>query len=100
MECDIVGASKQCEMSSVLNSIQQQLTPLPADQLELGQSMSANLCHAQCQLRKAKQEADQLHKQYLEALLNKAIVSNKMKKSKALTHLICAEQNKHCYATF
>jgi len=56
-------------------------------------SLSINLCHAQKALHAAKKEAASFHKQHLEAALNEAHTSNKKKKSQALTHMICVEQN-------
>jgi len=63
-------------------------------------SITANLRHAQKQLRKAKCDADSLRRQHLKAVLNEALASNQCKKSKALTHLIHVEKNKKCYAAF
>jgi len=59
-----------------------------------------NLHYVQKALRKAKQEAANLRKQHLDAVLNEARASNKQKKSKILQHLINAEQNQRCYAAF
>jgi len=63
-------------------------------------SLSAKLRKAQKNLKAAKREVDKLQKQHLEALLNKAIVNNQHKRTKALKYLICAEQNCLCYARF
>jgi len=83
----------QRDMDSVLKAIRDRIQPPREDQLEQTRSLTANLHHAQKNLYKEKQEADLLCKQHLEALLNKAIASNKKKKSKALTHLIQAKCN-------
>ncbi len=88
------------DLTDAITSIRQQLTPHPDDQNETRRSTSANLRHAQKALRKAKREADNLRKQHLNAILNKALASNERKKSKQLKHLISAEQNKRCYAAF
>jgi len=50
--------------------------------------LTAKLHHAQKALKKAKHEANKLRQQHLEALLNKAIVDNKQKRTKALMYLI------------
>ncbi len=47
-----------------------------------------------------KHEADQLHCQHLENLLNKAKAANRRKKTSALAYLIRAEQNRRCYFAF
>jgi len=60
----------------------------------------AKLRHAQKSLKAVKREADKLCKHHLEALLNKALVENQTKKTKALTYLIRAERNRQCYARF
>jgi len=88
------------DMDNIIAAIQAKLTPLEEDKLEKMRSTSANLRNAQKKLRKAKREADILRQQHLDALLNEARASNKKKKSKALTHLIRAEQNRRCYAAF
>jgi len=88
------------DMSTVITSIRQRLLPSPLDDLEQTRSLSMNLHAAQKALRVAKKEAASLRKQHLEAVLNEAKASNKQKKSKALTHLIRAEQNRRCYAAF
>jgi len=59
-----------------------------------------NLRRAQKALRHAKKEADTLREKHLEVILNEARASNQWKKSKAITHLIHAEQNRRCYAAF
>ncbi len=59
-----------------------------------------NLRNAQKALRAAKKAADSLRKQHLDAVLNDACATNQKKKSKAITNLICAEQNRRCYAAF
>jgi len=51
-------------------------------------------------LKVAKREGDKLHQLHLEALLNKAILDNKQKRTKALTYLIRAKRNCMCYARF
>jgi len=63
-------------VSEVLQAICQHFTPSPKDEIEKTRSISANLGHAQKQLRKAKQEAETLHCQHLEAVLNEALASN------------------------
>jgi len=63
-------------------------------------SLTAKLRHAQKSLKAAKREADKLRKHHLEALLNKALVENQTKKTKALNYLIRAERNRQCYARF
>jgi len=87
-------------MSDILDSIQQCLLPSPEDELEKTRSITANLHHAQKVLKKAKHEADALRRKHLESVLNAARASKQHKKSKAITHLICVEQNRHCYAAF
>ncbi len=86
------------DMDNIINAIKERLMPSPEDELETTRSISANLRHAQKQLRKAKREADILRKKHLENLLNEARASNKRKKSTTLNHLIRAEQNRRCYA--
>jgi len=90
----------QHDMDDVIAAIRARLLPSPEDELETQRSITANLRHAQKRLRKAKRKADLLRKKHLESLLNEARASNKRKKSKALTHLIRAEQNRRCYAAF
>jgi len=85
-------------MKDVLQSIQAWLIPSPEDNDENNRSLTANLCHAQKQLRKVKCKADQLRKQHLEKILNEARSTKQQKKTAALTYLIRAEQNCHCYA--
>jgi len=94
------GKRNKQDVKDAIAAIHQRLTPSPEDDLEKDRSITANLRHAQKQLRKAKREADTLRRQHLEAVLNEAIVSNHRKKSKVLTHLIRAEKNKKCYAAF
>jgi len=48
----------------------------------------------------AKQEVTKLWKQHHNAVLNKACAANQWKRSQAITHLICAEQNHRCYIAF
>jgi len=62
--------------------------------------LTAKLRHAQKALKTAKQEAEKLRQKHLEALLNKAIVDNQQKRTKALSYLIRAERNRHCFACF
>jgi len=88
------------DMDDIIAAIRAKLTPSEEDKLEKTRSTSANLRNAQKKLQKAKREADILRQQHLDALLNEARASNKKKKSKALTHLIRAEQNRRCYAAF
>jgi len=90
----------QHNMKDVLQALQARMHPSTEDQLELMQSLSANLRHAQKNVKRENQEADTLRKCHLKSLLNEAIASNKQKKSKALKHLIQAECNKCCYAAF
>jgi len=59
-----------------------------------------NLRYAQKALQATKREAASIRKKHLKAVLNEAKASNKQKKSKALMHLIHAEQNQHCYLAF
>jgi len=59
-----------------------------------------NLRYAQKALRKAKKAAASLRQQHLDKVLNEARAANKQKKSKAIQHLISAEQNQRCYAAF
>jgi len=94
------GKCNELNVSDVIAAIRKHLKPLQEDVLEKERSLSANLRHAQKQLRKAKKEADTLRRQHLEAILNEALAANQRKKSKALTHLIRAEKNKKCYAAF
>ncbi len=86
-------------LSSSLQSIERHLPPNTLNH-DPDISLMAKLRHAQKGLKVAKREADKLRKQHLEALLNKAIVENQAKKTKALTYLIRAERNRHCYARF
>jgi len=58
------------------------------------QSLSANLKRAKKHLKTAQQEAVELRKNHLKALLNHAIAANQKKKTKALIYLIRAECNK------
>jgi len=88
------------DMTDVLTALRKHLLPSPLDEQEKHNSLSTNLRNAQKNLRKAKKEADALRKKHLDALLNEARVSNKKKQSKMLTHLINAEQNRRCYASF
>jgi len=88
------------DMDNVISALRARLKPSPEDALELTRSILASLCHAQKALRKAKCEAAALWKAHLEALLNKARATNEKKKLSALTYLICAEQNRPCYAAF
>jgi len=87
-------------LEHVLNGIKQRFNPLEEDPQAAQRSISTNLCLAQKALRKAKKEANQLRRQHLETALNAARASNQTKKSKALLHLISAEQNKRCYNAF
>jgi len=88
------------DFSLQIQSIRNRLIPSPEDAADDQRSINANLCRAQHNLRKAKREADQLRRKHLDAILNEARAANKQKKSKALTHLIRAEQNRRCYAAF
>jgi len=65
-----------------------------------GKSISAHLCQAQKQLKQAKQDANALHQQHLEAVLDQAMAANQKKHTKVLTYLIHAEQNQQCYTQF
>ncbi len=80
-------------MSTVLNAICQRLNPSPLDKEEKTRSLSMNLRNAQKALQKAKKDAASLRQQHLDRILNEARAANKQKKSKALQHLISAEQN-------
>jgi len=91
---------KQRDINDVLKSIKEKLLPSADNQLEPKRLLSANLWHAQKNLKKKKQMVDDQRKKHLEALLNEAIASNKNKNSRALQHLIQAECNKQCYAAF
>jgi len=88
------------DFSTKIQSIQNRLIPSLADTEDATRSINVNLRRAQRNLRKAKREADQLRRQHLDAILNKARAANQRKKSKAITHLIRAEQNRRCYAAF
>jgi len=90
----------QRNMSDAIKAIWARLHPSPEDEDEQHRSISANLRHAQKQLRRAKREAERLRKQHLETLINEAKVANRRKKSKILEHLIRAEQNRTCYQLF
>jgi len=87
------------DLSSSLKSIAQRLPP---DALDASPdiSLTAKLRKAQKELKAAKREADKLRQLHLEALLNKAILDNQQKRTKALTYLIRAERNRLCYARF
>jgi len=87
-------------MTAILESLKKRLHDDPINHVTRNQSISSNLRRAQKDLRKAKHEADALRKQHLEQSLNDARAANQRKKTKALTHLIRAEQNKRCYAAF
>ncbi len=87
------------DLLSLLQSITQQLPP-DAINTDPAISLTAKLRKAQKDLKLAKREADKLRQNHLEALLNKAILDNKQKRTKALTYLIHAECNHICYAQF
>jgi len=76
----IKGNGKRMEhnLSLALQAIANQLDPTQLV-LEPGSTLSSNLCHAQKQLKNAKQEANKLRKAHLEELLNQAIAAHNTK---------------------
>jgi len=83
----------QCNLQCSLDSLKARLSPEDVYQ-DLGKSLSAHQCQARKQLQAARRDAAQLHKRHLEAILNQAKAANNSKKTKALTYLIRAEQNR------
>jgi len=100
--CTITLSAKRTkrDLKEIITSIRKKLILTPDDDEAQHRSISANLRRAQKDLCKAKHEAAELQKKHLEAVLNDARAANQRKKSKALTHLIRAEQNRRCYAAF
>jgi len=88
------------DMTEILESLKRRLHQDPVNHKTRNNLISSNLRRAQKDLCKAKHEADALRKQHLEEALNDAHAANQRKQTKALTHLIRAKQNKHCYTAF
>jgi len=89
-----------CDMSNILTSLRNWLWPSPDDANGDLHLFSANLHHVQKYLCQAKCDAEQLQQKHLKTLLNEAKATNQCKKTSALTYLIQAEQNHHCYSAF
>jgi len=87
------------DLLDVIQKVQAHLDPAMIDQ-DPTVSLSTKLHRAQKTLKKAKHEADQLHQQHLNKLLNEAVAANHVKQSKVLKYLIWAERNWQCYAWF
>jgi len=86
-------------LSSSLDSLAARLAPEDTYK-DPTKSLSAHLKIAQKQLHAARREAAQLWKRHLEEILNQAKAANLSKKSKVVTYLIRAEQNRRCYARY
>jgi len=78
----LLAHHNRCNMSEVLTSIRTHLTPSPDDKTAHSHSIMANLQHAQNELWQAKQDAEELCKKHLEALLNEAHTCSKWKNPK------------------
>jgi len=91
----IITRTTKCldtDFSETLKQLKAQISPELIDR-DPDITLSKKLRHVQKALHKAKREADHLHQQHLEKLLNQAVAMNQTKNSKALKYLICAERN-------
>jgi len=77
----------QWNLKSSLNSLAARMDP--ADVIkDPTKTLSSHLWQAQKQLKQARKDAAELHKQHLEVRLNQTKAANNQKKKKALTYLI------------